>query len=163
MEKQERKLPRNLRERIIAFALLISQVKKFEQDEALAKDVFGTKGWGWLKTARSFLVKALQEGLAKQVGAEEWNRIVRMAEQHELFVTTKAAPEPPGFVTVNQQHLFDLAELAIWQHCQNCNIKKFKACNRYKVYNSMDLPAAHMDKGCCPYRVEVDNTKVECI
>ncbi|WP_157930371.1 DUF5651 domain-containing protein [Mycobacteroides abscessus] len=113
---------------------------------------------GLVEDARSFLVKALQHGLAKQVGLEEWNRIARMAEQHELFITTKSAPEPPGFVHVNQKHLFDLAEFSIWQHCRNCTIKKFKSCSRYKVYDNLDLPAANFEKGRCPYQIECEES-----
>ena len=114
-------------------------------------EMFGKQRWADLKRAKAFLHRAL-DGLAERLGFEQSLKVVNMARSHKLVLEGKAAPVTAGEVAVKVDQLFDLAEMAISNHCTGCT-KDHRNCRLYKVLDSADIPPAEtVTTTGCPYR-----------
>lgn len=147
-------LNRATKERMVALLILNATYQEFLQQEEKMKELFGPDGWKWLKTSKTLVVKAMGQ-LMDRIGEEESLKLVNLSKQSQYVVVSRFAPDKtqPSTVGVDTQALYDMASLAIGNHCTGCTEKKFKQCGVFQTMQRADIPAA--DNGAkkdCPYR-----------
>lgn len=144
-------LNREDRSRILALMVVLSEFEEIEKREKL-RQLFG-EHWADLKRSRTFLRRALEQGLAPKLDLKQSKMIVNMARSHRLVLEGKAAPEGQGSVTLSEDDFADLAELAIGNHCPGCQKPDWQNCRVYQVLSKCDVPPADtLMTSDCPYR-----------
>ncbi|WP_134705153.1 DUF5651 domain-containing protein [Ammoniphilus sp. YIM 78166] len=147
-------LNRATKERMVSLLILEVICHEFIQQESKFKEIFGPEGWKYFKTSKSFMKKALVE-LSKSLGEEEATKLHNLARQSQFVAVSHFAPDKnmPSTIGVDVHALYDMASLAIGNHCTDCTKKKFKQCEVFQTMQQAEVPAASNAKDKdCPYR-----------
>jgi hypothetical protein len=139
------------KEKSATLLILLQIYEHFQKQEKRSKELFGSKGWGWLKTSKSFLMKAV-ESFAETIGPEEWSKVHKLALHSDFVVMSKNVKAGPAELVVKSDTLYDLAEIAMGKECVKCIKCEWKKCNVFKALQGADIPAAQEVKNDCPYR-----------
>jgi hypothetical protein len=139
------------KEKSATLFVLLQIFEHFHNQEKRSKELFGTKGWGWLKTSKTFLMKAM-ESFSETVGPDEWSKIRKLALHSDFVVISKNVKPGAAELVVKEEAFHDLAELAMGRDCLGCNKCDWKQCKVFNVLQAADIPAAQEVKNDCPYR-----------
>ena len=145
-------LNRENKEKAIALFILPNITDHYIKQEDKAKELFGSKGFGWLKMAKSFLTKSIEE-LAVNVGPEEWMKIHKVARHSDFIIMSRGVkPSDQAVQPVKTDALYNLAEIAMGRECVGCSKCDWKKCRVFHALRDADIPAAQETKKDCPYR-----------
>lgn len=147
-------LNRATKERMVALLILNATYQEFLQQEDKMKELFGPEGWKYLKTSKSFMMKAMGN-LMDNIGEDESLKLHKLAYQSQYVVVSRAAPDKnlPSSIAVDVHALYDMASLAVGNHCTGCTKQKFKQCDVFKTMQRAEIPAASNAKDKdCPYK-----------
>ncbi|BAU28186.1 hypothetical protein DFP93_101263 [Aneurinibacillus soli] len=146
-------LNRQERENIVTMLVFELTMDSLLQASPRVQKLFG-KHWSDMKRARTYIHKALKEGLAESLDQKEILRIHKIAQKCDFIVRERAGKPLPDkrVVAVPDTLIADLAELAIANHCRDCKRCDWQECRVFTVMQEADIPAAHMETGDCPYR-----------
>lgn len=139
------------REQIFAtFSFLDSVHDLLEMDGI--DQLFDGQHIGRLKSAATHTEKAFRHFL-ENLDEDEHRKLNQLIKQNRVIVTSRAHQNKnEATLAIRPKHLWDLAELAIENHCTDCKVKKYKACRVYKRLMNAYVPAAQTTNGDCPYR-----------
>lgn len=139
------------RSKVLKLVAIIGAINEVEEESPKLKELFG-KSFADLKRARTYVLKAL-ESLADTLGEEQSRKVFNMAKWHDVVLIGRAAPRGKSEAIVEMDKLFDLAELAIANHCHGCERQDHKSCRVYHVLSAADIPPADtVTTAGCPYR-----------
>lgn len=146
-------LNRKERENIVTMLIFELTMDNLLEASPRVKQLFG-KHWSDMKRARTYIHKALKEGLAESLDQKEIMRIHRIAQKCDFIVRERAGKALPDkrTVAVPDTLISDLAELAIGNNCTGCKRYDWENCRVFTVMQEADIPAAHTETGDCPYR-----------
>jgi hypothetical protein len=146
-------LNRQERENVVSTLAMTLTVDSLLESSPRIRNLFG-KGFADLKRGKTFILKALSEGLAESLDQREVERIHKIAQRCDVIVRERIGKPKPhkGIVTVKDTVIADLAELAIGTQCRDCTKDCWKECRVFEVLQVADIPAANINTGDCPYR-----------
>ncbi|MED0738702.1 DUF5651 domain-containing protein [Aneurinibacillus thermoaerophilus] len=148
-------LNRRERENVVSTLVATLHIDNLIESSSRIQNLFGTTGMANLKRGRTFILKALHEGLSKSLSQQENERIHRIAQTCDATVIERAGRQKnknEKKVTVSESLFNDLAELAIGTQCRDCTKECWKECRVFEVLQVADIPAANINTGDCPYR-----------
>nr|WP_319488605.1 DUF5651 domain-containing protein [uncultured Caproiciproducens sp.] len=107
----------------------------------------------YLKTASTFLIKASDSIIGRMDNnfAEKLRRDIKASDFVIINKFDVTHSKEYGYVSIQQDDLYDLASYAL-SECVNCpRCKDFKNCDRYKLMISLAIPVAQVETDSCPY------------
>ncbi len=132
---------------LVTLLLLSAHIEHLHETGNL-EEWFGKKGAGWMKQAKTLVVKAFEEGLAPKLTQEDAGKIHKEALGYNLHVMSNDEKN----LYVPLQVVYTMAEKAIGNTCSGCQIVKYKQCDLYQGLEVMEIPPACNEKSVCPYR-----------
>jgi hypothetical protein len=139
------------KEKSATLFVLAEVFEHFDRQPERAKELFSSSGWKWLKTSKSFLMKAMGS-FASTIGEQEWSKVEKLAKNSDFVVISKGLKAGVAEVVVKEDHLFDMANLAMGKSCSGCMKSHWKRCELFKTLQGCDIPVVQETRNDCPYR-----------